>query len=150
MTKAISSLVLVLVATLISTGCSKSGESGTEKNAAGGTEQVDATIPIHHCYQNEYPFDSEPDQKDVEVLTLEIVGDRAIGEYNWLPAFKDRRVGQFEGSFDGQTVTASYKFTQEGQSMVTTISIRLEPERVVIKGEKPELGLNASIARVDC
>lgn len=125
-------------------------EQGAEKQAVVGSEKVDAKGLTRHCYRNEYPFDGEPDQKDVQTLTLEIDGSRAVGEYSWLPAFKDKRVGRFEGLFDGQAVTATYEYTQEGQSAVATISIRLEPEQVVVEGGSPELGLNATIARVDC
>jgi hypothetical protein len=87
---------------------------------------------------------------DVQSLTIEIDSDRAVGEYNWLPAFKDRRLGRFEGALDGQSVTASYEYTQEGQSGIATISITLESDHVVVEGGSPELGLDATIEQVDC
>ncbi len=139
----------VLLAAFMSVGCSN-GEQGAEKRAAAETGQVDVTALTRHCYRNEYPFDGEPEQKDVQTLTLEIDGKRVVGEYNWLPAFKDKRVGRFEGSIDGQSATVTYEYTQEGQSAVATISIRLEPEQVVVEGGEPELGLNATIAKEGC
>jgi hypothetical protein len=83
-------------------------------------------------------------------LTVEIDGDRVAGDYNWLPAFKDRCTGRFEGSVDGQLVVARYEYTQEGRSAAVTIEIALGPDQAVVKGEEAELGLNATIARVDC
>ncbi len=145
----ISNTMPILLASFMLVSCTN-GERKVEKQVVAETKQVDSTVPTRHCYRNEYPFDNEPDLKDVEVLNIEIVGDHAQGEYNWLPAFKDKRVGRFEGSFDGQSITARYEYTQEGQSATAIISITLEPDQVVVEAEKPELGLNSTIARVDC
>lgn len=139
----------ILLATSLLASCSN-GDQPTEKKAEIGVEKVDSMVPTRHCYRNEYPFDYEPDQRDVQSLIIRINGDHAVGEYNWLPAFKDKRVGRFEGSFDGQVVRAKYRYTQEGQSAVSSITIRIEPDQVVVEGGGPELGLNATIARVDC
>lgn len=141
--------LIILLAAFMSAGCS-GGDQAADQQAVAGPGQVDAAVPARICYRNEYPFDAEPDREDVERLTLEIEGNRAVGEYSWLPAFKDKRIGQFEGSYDGQFVTAIYEYTQEGQSAVSTISIKVEPERVVVEGESPELGLNATISRAEC
>ena len=145
--------LLILIA---AAGCAD-GDRSVEPQAVAETEAVTATAPNRQCYRNEYPFENlpddfegSPDQKDVEWLAIEIDGDHATGEYNWLPAFKDKRIGRFEGSLDGQLVSASYEYTQEGQSSVVPISIRLESEQVVVEGGPPELGLNVTIARVDC
>ena len=73
-----------------------------------------------------------------------------MGDYNWLPAFKDPRLGTFEGNFDGPVISANYKFTQEGRSQTAQIRIRLEPGQAVVEGGLPELGLNATIGQVDC
>ena len=51
---------------------------------------------------------------------------RAVGDYNWLPAFKDQRLGKFEGQIDGEAISASYEHSQEGQSQVAQILIRRE------------------------
>jgi len=140
----------ILVAATMSIGCSDNRWASETKAAevierAGGA--ADAT---HYCYRNEYSFEDEPDKKDIQSLSIEISGVRAAGEYSWLPAYKDQRVGRFQGTVDGQSIVARYEYTQEGQSGVTTISIRLEPEQAVVEGGSPALGLNAAIARVDC
>ncbi len=141
--------LLFLLAASLSPGCSD-GDRSVETPTVDESQPAVATLPTRHCYKNEYPFDGEPNMKDVESLTIEVNGDRAVGEYNWLPAFKDKRIGQFQGTIDDQLVTANYEYTQEGQSAVATISIRLEPSQAVVESERPELGLNATIALVDC
>jgi hypothetical protein len=142
--------MLVLGAALMSTSCSNGGPESDEEQVRRSDAQSDAAPITRRCYRNEYPFEDELGQKDVQTLTIEIDGEHAIGDYNWLPAFKDKRVGRFEGSFDGRSVTATYEYVQEGQSGVTTLSIRLEPEQAVVDGGNPELGLNATIRRVEC
>jgi hypothetical protein len=131
---------VILLAALMSVGCADS-ERSAQGQAVAGTEQSSSTPVTRRCYRNEYPFDDIPGEKDVQTLTVEIDGDRAVGEYNWLPAFKDKRVGRFEGVFDGHSVVAMYRYAQEGQSASTEISIRLEPEYAVVEGGKQELGL---------
>jgi hypothetical protein len=134
----------------MSIGCSD-GKPGNETKAVAEIERAGMTAETtRYCYRDEYPFEGESNQMDVQSMTLEISGDRAAGEYNWLPAFKDKRVGRFEGTIDGQSILARYEYAQEGQSGVTTISIRLEPGQAIVEGGSPELGLNATIARVDC
>lgn len=130
-------------------GCSDRDRS-LERQAVAVTGIVSETAPKRQCYRNEYLFNDDPDQKDVESLTVQFKGDHVVGEYNWLPAFKDKRVGRFEGAFDGQSISASYEFTQEGQLGAAKISIRVGPDQVIVEGESPQLGLNATIARVDC
>jgi hypothetical protein len=139
--------LLVLLAASIMAGCFD-GDRNVETQTV--TEMATETIPARRCYRNEFPFEGELDQMDVQSLTIEIDSDRAVGEYNWLPAFKDRRLGRFEGALDGQSVTASYEYTQEGQSGIATISITLESDHVVVEGGSPELGLDATIEQVDC
>jgi hypothetical protein len=140
----------ILFAAILSIGCSD-GHLDSETKAAEVIEPTGRTEDTaHYCYRNEYPFEDEPDQKDIQSLSVDISGGRATGEYSWLPAFKDQRVGRFEGTVEGQSIVARYEYTQEGQSGVTTISIRLEPEQAVVAGGSPALGLNATIARVDC
>ena len=143
------SLVIVL-ASLVSLGCSDGRLHGETKAAPEIERAVAATETTRYCYRNEYPFEDAPNQKDVQSLTIEISAVRASGEYNWLPAFKDQRVGRFEGTVDGQSIVARYEYTQEGQSGVTTISIRLEPGQAVVEGGSAALGLAATLTRVDC
>jgi hypothetical protein len=141
--------VLVLLIATATAACSD-GDQSVDTQVLTKIDMAAETTPTRRCYRNEYAFEGEPNKADVESLTIEINGVRAVGEYNWLPAFKDHRLGQFEGTVDGQTVTASYEYTQEGRSDVATILIELESEQVVVEGGSPELGLNATIARVDC
>ncbi|MEM1242476.1 MAG: hypothetical protein AAGI45_21815 [Cyanobacteria bacterium P01_H01_bin.26] len=137
-------LVLVAVAGFAN------GDQLEETPSSAEIKAITEASSNQQCFRNEYVFEDNPDQKDVEWLAIEIDGDRAVGEYDWLPAFKDQRTGRFEGSVDGQIVSAVYEYTQEGQSGTTPISIKLESEQVVVEGGPLELGLNTTIARVDC
>ena len=71
---------------------------------------VEPASSVQHCFRNETVFGED---KDVEELTVTIDGDAATGDYNWLPAFKDQRLGQFSGTVDGDTISATYEFAQE-------------------------------------
>jgi len=140
--------LFILIAALASTGC-VCGTRILEKRS--GTEvALVAEMTPRQCFRNEYPFEDQPDQKDVQSLTVYIDGDRVTGEYNWLPAFKDKRTGRFAGTIDGQLIMASYEYTQEGLSAIVAIEIALGSDQAVVKGGGPELGLGAMIARVDC
>jgi hypothetical protein len=76
--------------------------------------------------------------------------NKLAGEYHWLPAFKDERLGTFEGRIDDQLISASYEYTQEGRSQIIPITIRLEPGRAIVEGGPAESGLGATIRQVDC
>ena len=118
--------------------------------ASCGSGPVAEAASPRRCYRNVQPFEDNPGHEDVLSLTVVVVESRAMGDYNWLPAFKDPRLGTFEGNFDGPVISANYKFTQEGRSQTAQIRIRLEPGQAVVEGGLPELGLNATIGQVDC
>jgi len=139
-----------LIAAISSSGCFD-GHLGRETKAVEVIKQTGrAAGTSRYCYRNEYSFEDEPDKKDIQSLSVDVSGVRATGDYSWLPAFKDQRIGRFEGTVDGQIIVARYEYTQEGQSGVTTISITLGPERAVVEGGPHALGLAARIARVNC
>ena len=87
---------------------------------------------------------------DVEELIVVIDGHRVTGEYNWVPAYKDRRLGRFTGTLHGNTINADYAYQQEGQSATTAISITLEEQQATVKGGPRELGLDRSLRRAAC
>lgn len=75
------------------------------------------------CFRNEYPFQGNPEDKDIEELHLEIIGN---------------------------LVTGTYTFSQEGISKTENIEIVLKNSEAVIKGERNELGLDATIKKIRC
>jgi len=77
-------------------------------------------------------------------------GTKVTGEYNWIPAYKDKRLGRFQGSIQNDSISARYDFEQEGQSETAAISITLEEGQAIVKGERPELGFDSTLARVEC
>ncbi len=87
---------------------------------------------------------------DVEELIVEISDNHATGQFNWIPAYKDKRLGRFSGSIQDNTINASYDFEQEGLSDTVTITISIEEEKAVVDGGPPELGLNVTLVRAGC
>jgi len=118
----------------------------TNQDAVGGDDGVART----ECFRNEYAFDDKPAQKDVEELIIDINGNRASGAYNWIPVYKDKRLGRFKGSIQGDKIIAEYEFMQEGVTTETTITISRKKDRAIVEGVGPDVGLNATIARVEC
>ncbi len=151
MRHAVSNLSFLATILVLSSGCSKNSAGDLEQQASGETDRIEAASSTReHCFRNEYAFDDEPDQRDIEELIVVVDGSRAVGEYNWKPVYKDSRLGRFDGSVKDDTVNASYEFEQEGQSGTATISIILGEEHAIIKGESPELGLDLTLARAEC
>lgn len=131
----------------LSSACSDNDDSVPEQPSSADAERSTIVPSIRHCFRNEYPID---DTKDVEELIIIVDNDQVTGEYNWIPAYKDRRLGRFDGSLQENTISASYEFEQEGQSTTTAISISIEGKQAIVKGGQPELGLNQTLARVAC
>ena len=144
---AVLDLSLVGIIFALSVGCSKNDRMDV---SSGEVDRAAVASSGKHCFRNEYPFDDEPDQRDIEELVVIIDGSRTIGEYNWIPAYKDRRIGRFNGSILNNSIDARYEFEQEGQSEIAIISITLEEAHAIIKGKPPEFGLDSTLARVDC
>jgi hypothetical protein len=119
------------------TGCKKTNDA----KEASNTTQL--------CFQNEYPF-QDSSMKDVEELTLAIEGEKVTGAYNWLPAEKDQRKGSLTGTIKDNRITAQYRYLQEGTEGTAELIIIISDEKAEIAGGEPELGLNASIAKIDC
>lgn len=140
---------LLLMLCMTASCASPRAEPSAAPPGAGPATALRAAL-ARQCFRNEYPFADPPGQKDVLVLNVDVDGDRATGEYFWLPAFKDRRTGRFDGAVDGDTIDANYRFVQEGRTDETPISIRLSPEAATVDPASAASGLAANIRRVDC
>ena len=116
----------------------------------GAADPGEAAGPRQRCFREETRAANAAGEPDVLSLVLVVDGDRAYGEYHWLPAEKDRREGRFEGSVAGELVTATYEFLQEGRSDTTPITIRVENSQAVVAGGDAALGLAASLPEVQC
>ncbi len=158
MKNAISSSVLSLAIILAISACSKTdkteapdvSEVATTTSETPTPEtptEVVAPAPVKHCFRSEFGMD---DIKDVEELTVVLDGDAATGMYNWIPAYKDKRMGNYTGTFADPVISADYEFQQEGQTATAMITITIEDQQVKVEGGAPELGLNTTIARIDC
>ena len=146
------SLFFPLLVLVTAVGCTAANQQAETTSSTDSTDsQVTTEITSDkQCFRNEYPFEDSPEQKDVESLTVNIRGDQATGEYNWTPAFKGVRTGNFKGNLSNDVITADCEYMQEGQSGKARITIQLEPTRAVVEGGAPELGLSTALARIDC
>jgi uncharacterized protein YecT (DUF1311 family) len=127
-----------------------------EGDVCSGSKQPKNTIKAvnkekkHLCYKNEYPFKDNPKDKDIVELNIVLSGNKVTGEYNYLPAFKDQRFGNIEGTIDNNTIKAKYTFEQEGQEDMAAISIKLNDKSAIIEGGDVALGLSDNIAKTNC
>lgn len=104
-------------------------------------------MAARHCFRNVYAGN---DQTDIAELNLTIGQSGVSGEYNWLPAYKDARLGTFTGVLDGNDARVSYRYTQEGQRGTVTLDIALREKQAIVRGGVPALGLDMALARVSC
>lgn len=149
MRQVVPGLSMPMLIVSLSSACSNLDGRVTERPSLGEAARIPAMTSIQHCFRNEYPFD-DSDTNDIEELTIVVDGDRAAGEYNWRPAYKDKRLGRFSGVIQGNAISASYEFEQEGRLETTAISISIEEGQAIIEGGPPEFGLNQILPRVDC
>lgn len=111
------------------------------------SSQIEPRTATKTCFQNVFGHD---DLIDIEVLSLTVSGQTVVGEYHWLPAAKDRRIGYFSGTQTGPVILAKYDFTQEGQKFSSEIQLIVSAHKISISGGEPEVGLTSEIQRVDC
>ena len=153
MQQAILGISTAIAVTLVSSACSTELRS---HDAPAISDEVSPEIAMTSsvlCFRHEVPYQGTPDNPndmDVEELIVMVEGDRARGEYNWLPAYRGQRLGSFSGSFEDNLITATYDYEQEGQSSATAIVISLEEDQASVEGGPPELGLNRTLPQVEC
>lgn len=127
--------------------CSGDDSSGKLQNSSKRFVPLESTEPTRFCFRNEYSHDG---MYDVEELVIDLDGSSATGDYNWIPAEKDQRWGQFRGSIENGVIEAEYEYEQEGQTSSTSISIVVTPTEATVFGGSVELGLNQTLARAGC
>ncbi|UZR97192.1 hypothetical protein [Chondrinema litorale] len=141
-----------LFAGLFITACNQSNQqSRSAENKEEVQEKTQVTkLEGEICYKNVFPYRDNPMMKDIQELNLVIDGDQVSGEYNWLPAEKDQRKGSLTGTIEDNIIIAEYQFMQEGNEETASITIDIDHQKAVIVGGNPELGLNATIKKIDC
>ncbi len=87
---------------------------------------------------------------DFEVLQITVADKTVEGEFHWLPAFKDRRIGYIKGTKTNQEVLAKYDYTQEGKKSSVEIQLILNDQSISVSGGEPALGLTSEISKIDC
>lgn len=100
-----------------------------------------------HCYKQ---VTGQGDNRDITLLTLTQDGKSVTGNYYWLPAFKDRRLGSFEGEKTETGYRVDYTYQQEGVRGESPLFLLLESDQIVIQGGDPALGLAQTLPEVDC
>lgn len=115
-----------------------------EEDAEGEMERV--------CYEEVTPYRDGSGMKDVIELALNInYGNGTVtGEYNYLPAEKDQRIGNIDGSMWKGAISAKYTYEQEGQKDTSTVRIHLKEKLAVIESEEPHLGFSTELKQTRC
>ncbi len=139
--------VLLCISVLV-TGCKNVDKQKNDMEESTAKTSVSNNGLL--CFQKIYPYQDNPSIQDVLELNLTIDGNTVSGNYNWLPAEKDQRRGTLDGSLTDDTITAQYRFMQEGMEQTATLKIRLMDDEVQVEGGEPELGLGATIDKIDC
>lgn len=95
--KAILIIILVLaITTAIQRGIEKRNERmGDPSNNPISSEDIDLS-PEVNARQLCYIWNTEAGDK--AMLSMDIRGDKVIGEFNWLPSQKDKKTGIFKGT----------------------------------------------------
>ncbi|NGX83086.1 hypothetical protein [Aequorivita sp. KMM 9714] len=119
------------------------------KKEEKSTEKVEV-VTEQFCFKNEYPFPNSTKNIDVLDLDLTIKGDSVTGNYNWLPALKDQRNGKLIGTIQNKTIKATYHYTQEGIKETATITIILEDDKAIVRGDNPASGLDTEVTKIPC
>ena len=114
--------------------------------SCSGTEN-ESMPPIKMCYQNSF---GSGEVMDFEVLQITVADKTVEGEFHWLPAFKDRRIGYFKGTKTNQVVLAKYDYTQEGKKSSANIKLILNEGNISTSGGELSLGLTSDIQQIDC
>ena len=100
------------------------------------------------CYQSVYGSD---DIKDYEVIVINLEGDNLDGEFHWLPAYKDRRLGYFTGKVISLGLAdVDYTFYQEGITTKVRLSIAYNEHEVSVQGGEVSMGLERKLPKIDC
>ncbi|HQV37459.1 MAG: hypothetical protein IPL81_05430 [Flavobacteriales bacterium] len=107
--------------------------------------------------------DTIPGPVDSLYIRLDILGELANGVYNWLPEEKDHMIGSFQGSIDGDEVTAVYTYTAEGATGKQEVLFKVEDgqlrvatgemetsEGVILFKDKSQVTYGEPIPKVDC
>ena len=74
----------------------------------------------------------------------------ARGTFDWMPAEKDWRRGQFTGTYQDGSIKALYSFTQEGDEYAENIQIVFNDYKCSVKGTAPDFGDFNDIPKIEC
>ncbi|PWW04509.1 hypothetical protein DFR52_1011208 [Hoeflea marina] len=140
---------LVLVAALLLAGCTADTDQAAVVAAPATAPAAESAALDEgaHCFRNATTGDGVT---DIAELLFTVTEDRAAGEYNWLPQEKDQRRGTFSGPVAGNRIAANYQFSQEGQTATAELAITVDETQATIEGGAPELGLGATLEKVEC
>lgn len=160
--KALSGVLITSFLVFSLSACSPSGSEGSENNVPdkklaeekklATNERVEevseAKVVAKLCFQNTY---GTGEATDTQVLWFTRNNNEVEGEYHWLPAFKDKRMGSFKGKLlEAGVAEVSYEFMQEGIKDSQRIQLEFDDTHIEITGADESLGINADIARVEC
>lgn len=148
-------ILLVLLATLLLSGCGdRSGQTKTETTATESGSAV-AAQTVNVCYR-------QITGRDTTMVNLVVDGSTVTGELAVLPAEKDRARGPFKGTLTNDRVVADWQRSGEGVTQVHEVNFSIvgdsllwrEGERVEKGGKwvlvNPGKGFQYKLAKIAC
>lgn len=130
--------------------CSSSNPDAKSTIESDFRKDQKADTIIEYCYRMEQPFENQEGEADQLEMRLTINANEVTGHYNWLPVYKDQRQGTIAGKLHDSIILARYFFEQEGYKDTADIEIILKKNGIAVSSKRKELGLDATLPRVDC
>jgi len=136
----VQNITLMLLILLLQIGCSA--------QKLGNSNDDSSQVEITTCYKNIHSFEGVT---DIEIIIVKRTGDNLNGIYHWLPAFKDKRLGEFVGvTTSSNLADVMYSFEQEGVRNQTQLQLEFTQEFIFISGGEESTGLNRKLKKVKC
>ena len=124
--------LMLLAAGLLLFSCQKKEEKVVEETTVEAEAPATAATEEQTCYLSVI-------SKDSIVLNVTKKGDSVSGTFKWLPAEKDKKITEFKGVLNGNTVTAIGSATAEGTTNKEELIFTLDGGQAKVKfGEMTE------------
>jgi uncharacterized lipoprotein YajG len=129
--------LMILAAAALLFSCQKKEEKTVIEETTIEAEAPAATTPAEEqtCYLSVI-------SKDSIVLNITKKGDSISGTFKWLPAEKDKKISQFKGVLNGNTVTAIGSASAEGTTNKEELIFTLDGGQAKVKFGEMAQGKN--------
>jgi len=130
--------IILLAAGLVLLSCQKKEEKTIIENTT--VEETAPETDVKQCYMaiTEIKKGSKT-VNDTVILNLETKGDSITGTYKWLPYYKDKKTGVFNGTVKNNIATTILSAKGEGVTNLEEFNFTFNDKQVSVKfGEMAE------------